>query len=237
VEAQLDLYAVGESPEHLAAEVRRHLERCPACARALEESRRLVGLLDLRFQEADRLARLQARLRAEERPRRSAVILRFARQAGPLAALLLLTVALYGSMKLPGAEGTVARGGAERAFSMLGKPQGLPDSAPGPKEVAAPDVVLWTTPHGPPRSAALRELEWDSGPLLVRVRRPAGVKEAPVFTVRTPAGTVTASQAAFLVTVRRVSPDARPTVDVRVYSGEVELAGRRGGPGDLLLGP
>jgi hypothetical protein len=241
VEAQLDLYAVGECPEHLGAEVGRHLERCPACSRTLAEARQLVGLLDLRFQEADRVARLQARLRAEERPRRSAVILRMARQAGPLAALLLLTVGLYWSMKLPLPEGAVARGGPEMSLMVRGGPLPPGDAIPQSKQALTPDVVLWTSPHGPPRSVAIKELDWRSGPLLVRVRRPAGVEEAPVFTVQTPAGTVTASEAAFLVTVRRVSPDARPTVDVRVYAGEVEVANERGrvhgGPGDLLRGP
>jgi hypothetical protein len=78
-------------------------------------------------------------------------------------------------------------------------------------------------------------MEWTSGPLLVRVRRPAGAEETAAFAVRTPAGTVTAREAAFLVTVRRVTPHARPTTEVRVYSGEVELTGRRGGPGDVLV--
>ncbi len=97
VEARLELYAAGECDPAEAEAVRRHLAGCPRCAASCEEARQLIGLLDVRLQEPERLRRLEGRLDAEAAPRRR--VLRFPsglRRAVALAAMLLLTVGLVG---------------------------------------------------------------------------------------------------------------------------------------------
>jgi hypothetical protein len=54
----------------------------------------MLGLLDLRLQETDRLRRLQARLRIEDRQPKSVKLLPFARRIAAIAAMLLLAVGL-----------------------------------------------------------------------------------------------------------------------------------------------
>src|SRR5262249_32761104 len=97
VEARLDLFAADECDAAEAEAIRRHLAHCPRCTTAYDEARQLVGLLDLRLQEPERLRRLEARLAAEETPRRGVRRLPVAlRRVAALAAMLLLTVALTG---------------------------------------------------------------------------------------------------------------------------------------------
>ena len=71
VEARLDLHAAGEGDETERAALERHLASCPKCRQAHHDARQLLALLDLQFQEPDRLARLQRRLDREERRKRS----------------------------------------------------------------------------------------------------------------------------------------------------------------------
>jgi hypothetical protein len=94
IEGRLDLYAAGECDAPEAGAIDRHLAACPRCATAYREARDLLALLDLRWQEPERLRRLTERLAAEEEPRR--VVRRFpsgVRRFAALAALLLLAVA------------------------------------------------------------------------------------------------------------------------------------------------
>jgi hypothetical protein len=73
--------------------VRRHLETCPACTAAHQQTQQLIGLLDLHFQEPERLERLFARLETEPvRRAASPRVLPFLRRAAALAALVLVTV-------------------------------------------------------------------------------------------------------------------------------------------------
>src|SRR5439155_21220681 len=86
VEARLDLYAADECDPAEADAIRRHLAHCPRCVAACDEARQLVGLLDLRLQEPERLSRLEARLAAAEgAPRRR--VLRFPAGLRHVAAL------------------------------------------------------------------------------------------------------------------------------------------------------
>jgi hypothetical protein len=91
---QIELYATGECDETEKSAIRQHLAHCPACFRAEQEARAMLGLLDLRLQEPDRLRRLQARLCTEEGRPRSVTLLPFARRIAAIAAMLLLAVGL-----------------------------------------------------------------------------------------------------------------------------------------------
>jgi len=97
VEDRLELYAADECDTAEAQAILSHLSDCPLCAAACDEARQLMGLLDLRLQEPERLRRLQDRLAAEDNPRRQ--VLRFPttlRRVAALAALLLLTIGPIG---------------------------------------------------------------------------------------------------------------------------------------------
>jgi len=97
VESRIELYAADECDAGEAEAIRRHLEHCPRCAATCAEARQLVGLVELRLQEPERLRRLEARLAAEVTPRRQ--VLRFPsglRRVAALAAMLLLAVGPVG---------------------------------------------------------------------------------------------------------------------------------------------
>jgi anti-sigma factor RsiW len=178
VEARLDLYAAGECDPAEADAVRRHLAECPRCAAACDEARQLVGLLDLRLQEPERLSRLESRIAAEERPARR--VLRFPaalRRVAALAAMLLLTAGPVGLLlrDLPPAEFAVGlavalreepqrRGGAEAMLVPADVARGMPKGAPEVKLdlelrnttdrpmrvwVAGPQTELRLELHGP----------------------------------------------------------------------------------------
>jgi hypothetical protein len=109
-EAHLDLYVAGECDEPLSTALRQHLESCAACAEAQRQAQQVVGLLDLHFQQPQRLERLFAKLETEDRrqarPRR---VLPFLRRASSLAAMVLVTVGLsvwLGTSQLPKAGGS-----------------------------------------------------------------------------------------------------------------------------------
>ncbi len=94
VEARLDLYAANECNATEAEAIRRHLLRCPRCTAVYRAAQESIALLDLHFQEPERLRRLSERFDADEEPRR---VLRFPgglRQLGSLAAMLLLATML-----------------------------------------------------------------------------------------------------------------------------------------------
>jgi hypothetical protein len=94
VEEQLDLLAAGECDQATRLAVERHLGGCPACAARYAESQKLLGLLDLCWDER-RSARLRERIEQEERRgQRRQSLLPFVRRAAALAALILLTVGL-----------------------------------------------------------------------------------------------------------------------------------------------
>src|SRR5262249_50585498 len=88
----IDLYAAHECAPAQQKPVRAHLEGCADCRQALDESRRLQGLLDVHFRQEAALSRLGARLKAEARPARRPAprLLPFHRFAA-VAALLLVT--------------------------------------------------------------------------------------------------------------------------------------------------
>jgi Putative zinc-finger len=59
---QIELFAAGECDPPVAAAIRRHMAGCAHCARAENEARQFLGLMDLRLQEPDRLQRLLDRI-------------------------------------------------------------------------------------------------------------------------------------------------------------------------------
>src|SRR5262249_19727501 len=99
----IDLYAARECAPAQEKAVRAHLDGCPGCRLAVDESRRLMGLLDVTLRQEAALSRLGARLKAQARPARRApaprilTIHRFA----AVAALLLVTFGL-GVLLVPG---------------------------------------------------------------------------------------------------------------------------------------
>src|SRR2546430_9866638 len=114
VEEQLDLLAAGECDRSTRRAVEQHLEGCAACSASYAESRRLQGMLDLHWNEAEQLDRLRRRLdeadREARRPRR--LVLPFVNRAAALAALLLGTFGLAlllpnGNEYRPGSELTL----------------------------------------------------------------------------------------------------------------------------------
>src|SRR3954470_9775202 len=96
VEEQLDLLAADECDRPTRRALERHLEDCVACSASYAESRRLQGMLDLHWNEADQLDRLRRRIDAADRearrPRRR--VLPFVNRVAALAALLLVTFGL-----------------------------------------------------------------------------------------------------------------------------------------------
>ena len=101
VEDSLDLYAAGEADAPTLAAVARHLRDCPRCQESQRQAQQLIGLLDQRFQEPDRLQRLWGRLEAERKP--TPVILRpMVWRAAALAASVLAAFGLSGWLGLAG---------------------------------------------------------------------------------------------------------------------------------------
>lgn len=97
----IDLYAAHECEPAQEKAVRAHLAACADCRRALDESRQMMGLLDVHFSQEAALSRLGARLKAEKRPGRKAAprVLAIHRFAA-VAAMLLVTFGL-GVLLLP----------------------------------------------------------------------------------------------------------------------------------------
>jgi hypothetical protein len=96
VEELLDLYAANECDARTGQTIRAHLGDCGACRQKLEESRQLVGLLDLHYRTEAALARLQRSLEGQTRARPG--VLRLwpgVQRIASVAALLLVTVGLW----------------------------------------------------------------------------------------------------------------------------------------------
>jgi hypothetical protein len=93
VEEHLDLLAAHECDRPTRRAVEQHLETCAACAASYAASEWLQGLLELHWNEADRLERLHRRLdeadRQTRQPRRLAIP--WMKRVGSLAALVLVT--------------------------------------------------------------------------------------------------------------------------------------------------
>lgn len=221
VEQQLELFVLGEVDEPERSAVRAHLARCPGCSRALEDARRLLGMLDLRYAETERLARLRDRIEAEGKRRTAPPrLLRFPRQLAALVALLLLAIGVAGPTLSPPKPLGVSK--MEAMPTRIG---------PGPMVmVAQGDALSFGEPVRLSGGAEVRpavgaswrrlpgnQVELTAGTLRVRVG-PLGVQ--PVA-VRTPAGTVVALAAEFTVTVRPARDGNAATLSVRTISGSV----------------
>jgi hypothetical protein len=129
VEEHIDLYAADECDAPTSAAIDHHLTDCPICAEKYEESRQLLGLLDLRLQEPDRLRRLHARVQVESR-KSKARVLPFLHRVGAVAATLLVTFGLSGWLG-PNLED---RESGERTLVATLLPpssRGVPELAPG----------------------------------------------------------------------------------------------------------
>jgi hypothetical protein len=122
-EAQLDLLAAGECDRPTRQAVEGHLDQCPACAASYAESRRLLALLDLHWDEAGP-QRLRKRIEEEgRRLRRERVVLPFFRRAAALAAMCLVTLGL--GLLLPRA--TTAESGPDLQLAALTTRGDLPE--------------------------------------------------------------------------------------------------------------
>jgi hypothetical protein len=242
VEARLDLHAAGEGDEAERAALEQHLANCPRCRRADHDARQLLALLDLQFQEPDRLARLQHRLAQEERRKHTAPrILRFSRPLASLAALLLLAVGLVG---LP----PVRPGGMSEADNprladsrMMEKvaPDTVQAFAPGVRGKASliPGTEVRPAPGSRWEVVSGTEIDLAAGQLKVRFEPLYRPGKPPVLTVTTPAGVLATPAAAFTVTVDP-RPPGKASTRVRIESGQAELRNDRGrvagGRGDVL---
>ena len=243
VEAQLDLYAAGEGDAAGRAAIQRHLAGCAACARTYREAQQLTGLLDLHFQEPERLRRLHARLDTEERrPLRLPRVPAAPRWAAALAALIVLTVGLQ-FVPLPGRRDgseSIAVSAEPRAFPGGPEMKEVAAAAPargnGPGESRKPQplaaTLLWASPDAAWQVPTERRIELENGELWWNVASPMVEPGRPLapFEVITPAGTVTAREAQFAVAVRPV-PGAQAggtpqtAVTVKALSGAVDLTG------------
>jgi hypothetical protein len=136
IEAQIELYAAGACDPRTDGAIREHLALCPACALADREARQLIGLLDVRFQEPERLERLHARLQAESQ-RRTRRWSPMWRPVAALAAMLLLTVGLAWSVR-PGEVADV-HGGGELAIALV----------PAMEQIGVKEASARGNPFGP----------------------------------------------------------------------------------------
>jgi hypothetical protein len=95
VTEQIELYALHECDAAAGEAVARHLAECVACARAYQQARHMLMLLDLTERGPALLGRLESRIAAQARRPRPPHILRPpARRALALAALLLIALGL-----------------------------------------------------------------------------------------------------------------------------------------------
>jgi hypothetical protein len=92
MQEQLDLLAADACDPPTRAALESHLAGCPACAARFAESQRLIGLLDLKWNE-QAIKRLERRIEQQSRPPRRIVFL-FVRRAAAVAALVLIAIGL-----------------------------------------------------------------------------------------------------------------------------------------------
>ncbi len=137
VEGRIDLYAAGECDAATGAAVARHLTRCRACARTYRGAQQLLGLLDVRHQEEERLRRLRSRIEAEGRRKAApARVLPFLRRAAALAALVVLTFGLSRTMdtglspSAAGVEVVLSLRHVDQGFEALAPARGGHERAP-----------------------------------------------------------------------------------------------------------
>ncbi len=171
-EQYLDLLAAGACDEPERQAVERHLKSCPACAAGYAEGRRLLGLLDLHWNEAG-LDRLRQRIEAEARRRPRAVVLPFVRRVQALAAMILVLLglgAVLSQVRVPAMSGKlelVAQAAAPQPEAMA--------IVRGAKSATAPlqDRLLQARHDGklpPPAAVALALTIRNSGSRTVEVR-------------------------------------------------------------------
>ncbi len=207
VEEHIELFAAGECPPPLAEQIEAHLAQCPACSRSFHETQQLLGLLDLRFQEAERLRRLQERLAAEDA--RRVRTLRFRRLA--IAAAVLVAVGL-GAWLLP-------------ALWRTGNG--------APVELAGVTVV-WASPDAQWKPLTERKIELTAGELWLRSAGPSDA--LPALEVVTPVATATARGTEFTVDIRPAAAGSKggtpmrwkTLVYVSVLGGLVQLSNSLG---------
>jgi hypothetical protein len=248
VEAQIELFAAGECDEPTSSAIREHLAGCPRCAEAFRSAQQLLGLLDLRFQEDERLERLRQRLAAEQVTvvQSKARILPFLRRAGALAAMLLVAVGLFLWLRPGPSSRTGDKGDGDLVvrkpndFSQWSRTV-LPTSVavgeakltrPAQKVDAVPETVVWAAPGTNWQIRSSRRIDLTAGKLFVRappVRRPEGT----VFQVHTAAGVVETGGAGFFIQLQEARAAAgrlekkggtKPVVSVIVVSGRVQLS-------------
>jgi hypothetical protein len=150
VQEQLDLLAAGACDQPTAAAVEEHLRGCPTCAAACATSRRLVGLLDLRWNEK-RTAQLRRRIDNEARRARR-LLTPLTRRALAAAAMFLLAVGLL--WQLPHNQQTI-----EPRFALLVQAPmraAHPSADKGTAERAAGAESVAVIALGPRRGEALR---------------------------------------------------------------------------------
>jgi hypothetical protein len=230
VEARLDLHAAGEGDETERTALEKHLASCASCRRAHHEARQVLALLDVQFQEPDRLERFERRLDQEERRQRSAPrILRFSRPVASLAAMLLLALGLAGPLPSPvvrpqPAPFAEAPWAVESHASALLAPKSM--VARGPGERDEPTLMRGLTVQPAKGSTwsivSSNEIELRSGRFQVRFDPPyTSGKPSPPLTVKTDAAVLTTRAADFAVTV--TSGRAGPKVEAFIQWGQVEL--------------
>jgi hypothetical protein len=106
VQEQLDLLAAGACDPATRALLERHMQNCPPCAARYAESQRLLGLLDLHWNQAA-VARLQRRIEQQARPqRRLRFVPAFVRGYVAAAAVLLMAVGLVWWLGWPNLDGS-----------------------------------------------------------------------------------------------------------------------------------
>jgi len=248
VEAQIELLAAGECDEPTSSAIREHLAGCPLCAEAFRSAQQLLGLLDLRFQETERLERLQQRLAAEQVPvvQSKARKLPFLRRAGALAAMLLVAVGLFLWLRPGPSSGPGNKGDGDLAvrkpndFSQWSRTVLPPSvavgeaklSRPAQKVDAVPERVVWAAPGTNWQIRSSRRIDLTTGKLFVRIP-PVRRLEGRLFQVHTAAGVVETVGAGFFIQHQEARPAAgrlekkagtKPVVSVTVVSGRVQLS-------------
>jgi hypothetical protein len=252
VDERIDLYAAGECDEPEAAAIDRHLQDCGPCRQAYQETQQLLGLLDARFQEDDRLHRLRRRLEAEDFQRVHRSRIRpFVRRVASLAALFLIVAVLFQGLgrQEPSRESApvgdlVMRTDEEATWSRTvlqdfkkEMVRTMPAHGRQGRE-SRPAVVVRVAPGTKWQPINRRQAELTSGKLHIQVP-PSVAKEVGDAEVTTPVFATRVRGTDFRIEVRPKSikkrPEAtghskRPPAPVRVLilAGQAELSNSRG---------
>jgi ferric-dicitrate binding protein FerR (iron transport regulator) len=205
VEVQIELFALNECPRPLQQAMAAHVASCPSCQGSLREARLLLGLLDLEYQESERLERLFDRLDAERRPVRRRTP-QWPRQLAALAALVLIALGL--TWWTPTGPETIIEPIAPGRME-------LAQAVPGGPKRSLPQATIWLSSSESGRTVT-EGVQLSAGSLRVRVHPGAA------FTVRTPRGWVVSSDGLFRVEIGRTADQ------VTVLEGHVELSNKHG---------